>query len=204
MSSYLFPYTLPGIQFDYTRKYVWNTEPQRAVSFKESTLKLAQYPIVEYEYSFEFLKDSNTPADLSALVGLINAVGGRYDTFLHTDPDFNTASAQAFGTVTSGVTTYQLLATYQNSGGPGAPELIQNLNGTPTLYSNGTLISASTYSIGATGIVTFSTLPTVGNTLTWSGNFYYRCRFDEDEYDFKKFMKGLWSVDKISFHSVKL
>ena len=86
---------------------------------------------------------------------------GRYDTFLHTDPDFNTISVAAapvlgvFGTGTGSQLVFQLVATYQQSGGPGQAEIIQNLNGTPILYDNGTTISAANYTIGATGIVTF-------------------------------------------------
>jgi uncharacterized protein (TIGR02217 family) len=207
MSSLLFPYTLPGIQFDYLRYYVPSTGVQQAVSGKTSTIAYRPYPLVHFEYAWEFLQDYNSgiaPLGLQQLVGLINQVRGRYDTFLHTDPDFNAVTAQSFGTATVDLDTYQLVATYGNSGGPGTAELVQNLNGTPTLYANGTAISASTYSIGPTGIVTFTTLPTVGDVLTWTGSFYYRCRFDKDHYDFKKMMRGLWSVDKISFESVSL
>ena len=206
MSAYLFPYSLPGIRFEYTRQYEWNTEVQRAISWKTSALSLAQYPVVHYEYEFEFMRDYNSTPDISQLVGLINAVRGRYDTFLHTDPDFNTVTAQAFGTGDGSTLVFQLVATYQNTGGPGQAEIIQNLNGTPNLYDNGTLISSANYSIGTTGIVTFGAghAPASGHALTWTGSFYYRCRFDEDMYDFKKFMKGLWSVDKITFTSVTL
>lgn len=237
MSSYLFPYSLPGIQFNYTRKYLWNTGVQQALSGKQSTIVYQQYPLVNFEYSFEFLMDSgstssvwtadsivtadttltadagsSTAADLSALVGLINAVRGRGDTFLHTDPDFNTISpAQAaqfgaFGTGDGETLSFQLIALYQNAGGPGVAEIIQNLNGTPILYSNGTGINPSVYSIGATGIVTFISghAPASGAALTWSGSWYYRCRFDADDYDFKKKYMGIWTLDKINFTSVLL
>jgi uncharacterized protein (TIGR02217 family) len=212
MSSFLFPYTLPGIRFDYTRAYAWRTGVQKALSGKQSTIAYQLYPTVRYEYAFEYLKDSNTPADISALVGLFNAVQGRFDTFLHTDPDFNTISAAGaaqygqFGTGNGTTLIFQLVALYQNSGGPGQAEIIQNLNGTPVLYDNGTPISSANYSIGATGIVTFGAghAPAAGHTLTWSGSWYYRCRFDVDTFDFKKFMKSLWSVSKISFESTIL
>lgn len=237
MSSYLFPYSLPGIEFNYTRKYLWNTGVQQAVSGKQSTIVYQQYPLVNFEYSFEFLMDSgtassawttdssitsdttettdagaSTAADLSALVGLINAVRGRADTFLHTDPDFNTITAAqasqlgAFGTGDGATLTFQLVALYQNSGGPGIAEIIQNLNGTPILYANGAVINPADYSIGPTGIVTFTAgnAPASGAALTWAGSWYYRCRFDADDYDFKKKYLGVWSLDKINFTSVLL
>lgn len=218
MSSYVFPYTLPGIQFDYVRRYLWNTGYQQALSGKVSTVAFRAFPLVQFEYSFEFLRDGESEfttgaPDITAIVGLFNAVHGRWDTFLHTDPDFNTidpgAQATKFGTFgygTGSQLAFQLTATYQNSGGPGQPELIQNLNGTPILYANGTAIPSSEYSIGSTGIVTFGSgyAPASGVTLTWSGSWYYRCRFDEDKYDWKKMMYGLWSAEKLSFTSVTL
>lgn len=214
MSSFLFPYSLPGIQYNYTRKYSWGKQGvQIALTSKTSTIGYMLFPVIEYEYSFEFLRDrvSATP-DVSALVGLYNAVKARYDTFLHTDPDFNTitsgnaAQYGVFGIGTGSLLTFQLLATYQQSGGPGNPEMVQNLNGTPVLYDNGTIISAANYSIGATGIVTFGAghAPASGHTLTWSGSWYNRCRFDSDDYDFKRMDSKLWVLEKVNFTSLYL
>lgn len=236
MSDYLFPYTLPGIKFGYIRKYLWNTGIQKALSGKQSSIVYQQYPLVNFEYNFQFLRDSAaasvftadsyitadsdvtadggaaTSSDLSALVGFINALRGRADTFLHTDPDFNTINAAqasqlgAFGTGDGETLVFQLTALYQNPGGPGVAEIIQNLNGTPVLYSNGAVINSSTYSVGVTGIVTFSAghAPANEADLTWSGSWYYRCRFDADSYDFKKKYMGYWMLDKLSFTSVIL
>ncbi len=312
MSSFLFPATLPGIQPNYLRNYEWNTGIQKAVTGKTSTLAYQIYPLVRFEYSFEFLKDSDTPADIKALVGLFNAVQGRFDTFLHTDPDFNSVTGQSFGTGNASTTAFQLVATYQNSGGPGQAEIIQNLNGTPSVFVNGVreyptpltspstpslsqvsggtiaartnyvkttylsangetlgsteasyatsanyllkvaspstqtgavswnvYVSTSTgtetlqanvaigtawtepstglvagsalpavndtgWSIGATGIVTFNDAPANAAALTWTGSFYYRCRFDADHYDWKKIVPGFWSASKISFTEVLL
>lgn len=216
MSSLVYP-TLAGLGFDVIRSYVWKTGYQEALSGKQSTIAYRQYPLVHYELTYNVLRDvgaagygSSTTSEIQQLAGLHNQLQGRWDTFLFTDPDFNTiTSANAaqygvFGTSTgSTATTYQLVATYQNTGGPGNDELVQNLNGTPVLYDNGTIITSSHYSIGATGIVTFSTSPTSGHTLTWSGSWYYRCRFDEDALTYKKFMSKLYSVD-VKFTSVKL
>jgi uncharacterized protein (TIGR02217 family) len=146
-------------------------------------------------------------------MALFNAVQGRYDSFLYQDPDFNAVTAQYFATGNGTAGPFQLVASYANSGGPTTYELIQNLNGTPTLYDNGTLISSSNYSISATGAVTFGSghFPVSGHLLTWTGSFYYRCRFDADKLDFQKFMAGTsvgnggyWWKGKVAFTSVKL
>ena len=71
-----------------------------------------------------------------------------------------------------------------------------NLNGTPNIYVNGTLTTPSL--ISSTGLVTFSSAPANLATITWTGNFYYRCRFTMDSADFTLFMKDLWALKKLS------
>jgi hypothetical protein len=210
MSGLLYPSNLPGLMLEVIRSYKWRTAQQEALSGKQSTLQLRAYPLVHFELNYELLRDNVTPSDLRALVGLHNQVAGRWDTFLFTDPDFNTipsSSPQNFGVSTgSTATTYQLVASFENSGGPGGLEMIQNLNGTPVLYdvTAAAIISAATYSISATGVVTFSTSPTSGHVLAWYGSFYYRCRFDDDEIDWTKFMNQWWEAKKVAFTSVTL
>jgi uncharacterized protein (TIGR02217 family) len=177
-----------------------STGVQTALSGKQSTIAYRAYPLVHWEYSFEFLRD-NVNTEVQQLVGLLNAVQGRAGTFLHTDPDFNAVSAQPFGTGDGSTLQFQLVATY-NPSGASAPELVQNFNGSPSIYINGTLQSSG-YSVDGQGIVHFSTPPSSGAALTWSGQFYYRCRFDEDHFEFKKFMNHLWKVE-VKFTSVTL
>lgn len=204
MSGLLFP-SLIGQTLDVVRSYRWKTGYQEALSGKQSTIQYAAYPLVHFELTFELLRDNVSPSDLRAIVGLHNQLAGRYDTFLFTDPDFNSVTAQAFGTSTGSTSTqYPLVASFENSGGPGALELVQNLNGTPTLYDNGTAISGSHYTISSTGVVQFSTSPTSGHALTWTGSFYYRCRFDEDTIEWTKFMQQWWLAKKVAFTSVIL
>jgi hypothetical protein len=216
VSSIVYP-TLPGLSIEVRRTYVWKTFVQEALSGKQSTLAMRQFPLVSYELTYNLLRDTGAPgfgggtSEIKSIVGLFNQVQGRWDTFLFTDPDFNTitpANASAYGTFGTGdgsTLSFQLVAPYWNAGGAGRSELIQNLNGTPILYDNGATISSSNYSIGATGIVTFGAghAPAAGHTLTWSGSWYYRCRFDEDAIVWKKFMNLLWSA-QVKFTSVKL
>jgi uncharacterized protein (TIGR02217 family) len=210
LSSQLYP-TLPGLQFNTIRSYQWNTQYKEALSGKQSTISYRQYPLVHFELDYEILRDLISPSEFKAIVGLHNQMRGRWDTFLFTDPDFNTITSGnasqygKFGTGDGSTLVFQLTASYQNSGGPGQAELIQNLNGTPVFYDNGSTISAANYSIGATGIVTFGAghAPASGHSLTWSGSFYYRCRFDEDAIDWKKYLTGRWQAT-VQFTSVKL
>ena len=204
MSGFVFPSNILGLGFGVTRSPKWTTGVQRATSGRMTAIAYQLYPFISFQLIYDLLRDDISVSDLKAVTGLFNAMQGRFDSFLFEDPDFNQVTAQQFGTSTGNTsTTYQLVATYQNSGGPGYSEIVQNLNGTPTLYANGAVISSSTYTVGATGVVTFSTSPAANDTLTWSGKFYYRCRFDEDEVEFSKFMNQWWTT-KLKFTSIIL
>ncbi len=208
MTSFVYP-SLPGLTYDVTRTPMWHTEKQVALSGKRSTLAYMQYPLIHFELIYSLLRDDITTSDLKALVGLFNACQGSFDTFLFTDPDFNTFTStnqQQFGVGDGTAGPFQLVAYFQNSGGPGYGEIIQNLHGTPVLYDNASIITSSNYSIGATGLVTFGAghFPVAGHTLTWSGSFYYRCAFDEDTLQLTKFMSQWWAVKKVPFTTVKL
>ena len=64
-----------------------------------------------------------------------------------------------------------------------------------------TTSSGGDYTIGPLGQITFNSAPT--GPLTWSGNFMFLCRFDDDTLDTAQMMNGLWSADGIGFTSVK-
>lgn len=207
MTSFVFP-TLQGLTFDVGRTPLWHTEAQRALSGKRSTLAYMAFPLIEFELTFSILRDDLAPSDVKALVGLFDACHGMYDTFLFTDPDFNTVTTMQFGTGDGATAAYQITATYQNAGGPGYPQIIQNFNGAPAISVNGVLQTVGTaYTLGATGLVTFLSghIPAAASVITWTGSFYYRCAFDEDKITgLSKFMKQWWTLKKLPFTSVKL
>ncbi len=205
LADALYP-SLQGITFDIIRTPVWNTGRKQAVSGKLSRIAYQAHPLIHFELSYNILDDSIATSDLKALAGLLNAMFGRGDTFLFTDPDFNTVTQQSFATSNgSTITPYQITAVYGNSGQPSYTEIIQNFNGIPQLYDNGSLISPATYTLSPTGLVQFSiSPPSVGHTLSWSGQFYYRCRFDEDAFDWTKRMYQIWAVSRVKFTSILL
>jgi hypothetical protein len=219
MSNLVYPPSIPGLTYDSTRAPTFNTGIQKALTGKESRIAYQLYPLVKFELTYELLRDNIPASELKALVGLFIAVGGMWDTFRYTDPVFNTVAAMPFATVAAGDaaytavdsegdptngTPYAITATYGNVGGPGGAELIQNFNGAPVFYGNGVVIPSSHYLITGTGDLYFSTLPAAATVLTWSGSFYYRCRFDEDEFTVTQFMANWWSTGKVTLQQVKL
>jgi hypothetical protein len=211
-SSYIYP-TLPGLTLDVMRTPEYNTAITQALSGKESRIAYRQYPIMRWELSYDILRDYVSPSDLKALVGLFMAVQGQFNSFLYLDPLFNTVTLQQFAvvgasdTAGAGGTRYQVLAVYQNSGGPGGNEMIQNFQGTPSIYGGATLINPVDYVLDGDGGVTFNTgeLPAAGTVLYWSGSFYYRARFDgDDTLDFTQFMQAFWELKKVKLRQVLL
>jgi uncharacterized protein (TIGR02217 family) len=197
MSSAVYP-TLPGLAFGLQRSVlpppvqVRTTPSRREFRALDATIPLYQYSLI-----YEFLRSRAALAELQTLVGFYNARGGAFDSFLFIDPDDTTVTAQLFGTGDGATMAFQLVRSFG-----GFAEAVTDLNGAPSLYKAGTLQSSG-YTVSATGLVTFSTAPTTGQALTWSGAFYRRCRFLGDRLDTTKFMRDLWEARKVEFISVK-
>ena len=204
----------PGCTLSVTRSPEFNTGITKAITGKESRIAYQAYPLMTWTLQYEFLRDYVNPSEFRSLFSLYMALYGRYDTCLFSDPWFNTITTpQTFATTLSGDTAgtgYQITALYSNTSGTysgvGASELIQNFNGSPTIYGNGTTISSSHYSISGQGILTFNTgeQPSSGTVLSWSGSFYYRVRFDDDAMEFEQFMANFWALKKCKLRQVKL
>lgn len=205
MSSLVFPTGFLGLQLVQRRTPQWNTQVQESVSGKESRLNKRSSPLMIYELAFELLRDDLAVSDMRKLVGFYNAVQGSFDTFLYQDPYWNSVTAHSFGTGDGATKVFQLTATFKDSTGYGWPEVIQNLNGTPSIYNNGTLQTVTTnYTISSTGVVTYVTAPGAGVALTWTGGWYYRCRFMDDTLDLSEILSKWWALKKLQFRSVRL
>lgn len=203
MSNAVFP-TLAGLSWDVAKTPIWRTAIQSAVSGKELRASLMSYPLWKFSLSYEVLRADSASQELQTLLGFFLGRQGQFDSFLYTDPVDNSVTGQNFGTGDGTTTAFQLVRTY-GAGGFTFTEPVQNVNGTPSIYVAGVLKTAGTdYTIGSTGIVTFTSAPANGAALTWTGNYYFRCRFLQDSADFNQFMYLLFDLQKLEFQSVKL
>lgn len=176
----------------------FSTGVKKAVSGRELRASYQAYPLWLFNLSYEFLKDGKRGADLDTLGGLFLQMKGQFDSFLYTSPADNAVTAHTFGTGNSSTVSFQLIRTF-GAGGFGFAEPVQNLNGAPLIYINGVLKTLTThYTVDSSGMVTFTTPPASGVSLTWTGAFYYRCRFMQDMADFSLFMADLWELKKLS------
>ena len=196
MSNAISP-TLPGLAWNYQISPTFSTAIKRAVSGRELRVAYAAYPLWKISMSFEFLRDGNRGADLDTLVGMFLQMKGQFDSFLLSVPMDNTVTLANFGTGDGATTAFQLRRGF-GAGGFSFQEPVQNTNSTPLIYKNGVLQTVSTnYNIDTNGLVTFTVAPGNGLPLTWTGTYYYRCRFLQDMADFSLFMQDLYELKKL-------
>ena len=113
--------------------------------------------------------------------------------FAYNDPNDNSAVAQSFGTGDSTSVSFQLSRTLG-----GFAENVNNPSSTSmTVFNASTATTA--WSLGSYGIITFTSAPANGNSLTWTGSYNWLAQFDEDTIEFDRFMYLLWKLDKMLF-----
>jgi uncharacterized protein (TIGR02217 family) len=117
--------------------------------------------------------------------------GATYFAFL--DPDDNSVTGQPFGTGDGTTTQFELVRSLT---GIGFAEPVRNFVST-TIFVNG--VSSSSYTIDANGLVNFAGAPGAGAVLTWTGQYRWLCRFDDDSLDLSKFTKDWWNCKSVKF-----
>lgn len=185
--------------FPLVRTPEFSTTTIGSVSGREFRCANYAFPRVTYKLKYELLRDTAAATDFRTLAGFFNSRQGSFDTFLFNDADDNTATAQVFGIGDGTSKTFQLVRTLG-----GFVEPIYDMNSAPTIYVNGVAKALTTdYTINATGGVTFVAAPGAGLSITWTGTYYWRCRFVADSLDFEKFMNTFWQLGKVEFKVVK-
>jgi len=69
------------------------------------------------------------------------------------------------------------------------------------IINYGYIISSSLYTVTLPNLITFTSAPAAG-IITADFQFFFACRFLEDEMDFEKFYDKLWSLHECSFRSI--
>lgn len=140
-----------------------------------------------------------------SIIGQFLFQQGPYGVFLFDDVTDDTVTNMNFGTGDGTSVNWQLARSASVSYATDALSLepITALQGAPSIFINGVLQNPTTYTIGATGLVTFQNAPAVNAVLTWSGSFYYPCRFKADDMTFDQFLHNWWNTKTLDFISVK-
>lgn len=185
--------TLPGMMFPVTRRPVWSSSRQETVSGRRSAYPRRNIPRWQYEVSFDLIRDTATLPELQSLAGLFNQCQGGIGTFSYQDPDDCTATNQVIGTGDGSTTTFQLVRSW---GGISEPVYLPV--GAITVKVAGTTQSSG-YTVNSRGQVVFTTPPSTGQAVTWTGVFSWVCRFDDDQMDLTKFNGRMWELKNLKF-----
>ena len=196
MSNPIFP-TLSGMKWDRIKRPIFNTNVDQTASGAEFRSTNQLYPIYEFDLMVEYMSQT----DLNNLEGLYLNCQGAFAPFYfdHANDDtIPSGSPVGFGIGDGSTKAFTLLkptgsyldpigGTNNNYGiTPGTNNVV---------YDNGTPVSAASYSASDGGfgaVVTFTTAPLSGHVLTYTGFYYYLCRFKEDTSDFNQFMNLMY------------
>lgn len=201
MGNAVYP-LLPGLLFPIGSSPKFNTRVTASITGAEVRTPLQLYPLYTLKLAYEFLRDlpsadiPASPADeLKKLLGFFLARQGMCDSFLFMHPsDYMTTGAViALGDGTT--KDFQLTRTYGVFSGAEFVEPVQNVNIITNVKVDGTPTTA--YTISGSGLISFTSAPAAGKAITWSGSYYYRCRFDVDELDLDQFMQNLWEAKTV-------
>ncbi len=194
MSDFVFP-SLVGLSWNVKRSPSFKTEVKRALSGREIRGTFQRYPLYEFKLSYEFLR-AGSELELQKLVTFFLARQGAFDSFLFTDPLDNAVVDGQFNVGDGSSTSFQLIRAF-TGGLESFVEPVQNVNVLTSIKIDG--VETSDYVRDQYGVITFQNPPSGGQELTWTGSYYYRCRFMEDMTEFNNFMQDLWDTGEVQF-----
>jgi len=186
--------SLAGLTFPVTRTPIFKNLKTESVTGRVVTATYMQYPLFEFALSYDYL----SAADLKLLEGLFVEMGGDLTGFyFDAGPGDDTVSAQGIGSGDGATTSFQLF-----QANPGTAVPVDSSFGARTAYVNGGAVAA-TFESPSPGWVTFVSAPANGAALTWSGQYYYKCRFKQGSQDFDEFMHLLYSTKSVILRTYK-
>lgn len=196
MSNAQFP-DLPGRLWDIGKSPRFNTKTLTSVNMTEYRAAFSASPIYHFGFSYDVLRDGAQPDgvtydELRELMGFYMQRLGRWDSFLYDDPGDNATTNSVFGMGDGNTPTFKLARTLG-----GFSERVANINDILNVSVANTPTTA--YDVDTLGVVTFETPPAANAVLTWSGTYYYRCRFSNDNLDFTQFMPKMWALQMLEF-----
>lgn len=206
MSTSIFP-TLAGLGWSVTRREMWKTRTQEAISGKETRIADWSYPRHQWTLGFDFLRQGALSgasyAEFVELAGFFDLRQGSFDSFLYADADDNAVAGQGLGSGDGTTTRFQLVR-----GFGGFVEPILAPNAVSAVYLGGVAQSPSGYTVNgwgtsAPGTLAFTAAPAIGAVVTADFSFFFPCRFAADQMDFEKFMAALYAAKKVTFVSLK-
>jgi uncharacterized protein (TIGR02217 family) len=199
MSDVVFPAEFAGLKFERGKVPGFETKVQTAVSGRELRSSFQSAPLWNFRLSYEVLREVAAVDELRTLAGFFMSRRGMWDNWLYTDPDDNAVTNHQFAICNGTATQFQLTRPF-GYGSHVFLEPVENVNVITNIKRNDVVLATpGDYSVGPTGIVTFTSAGTNGHTLKWTGTYYFRCRFLHDMLDLNRFLYQLWDLKKLEF-----
>lgn len=189
---------------------VFDTQKQVSSSGYEVRADRMSYPLYNITIGYALLLDDDTrdqnAADFGDPTNRFRRIWGFYlarqgskDSFLLRDPQDDHVTDQLFGVGDATLTQFQLMRT--TGIGQTFDEPVMNVNVITNIKKNGVaLVNPTDYTISATGLVTLAVAPANGLLMTWTGTYYYRCRFVDDTQDFEQFLHNYWRLSQVKMY----
>lgn len=187
---------LQGQDIEITRTPIMSSSVKTAASGRERRTAFWSYPRWRFQVRQNVIRDRAANPELGVLEAFFLTAQGMVSEFNYFDPDQYSVTGQAVATGNGSRTVFQLVRTIEGYTepvlAPYTATAVISVNGTPTAVTHGTY-----------GQITFASAPANGAAITWTGLYYFRCRLEQDELAIRKMFSELWSVDKLSWISVK-
>jgi uncharacterized protein (TIGR02217 family) len=197
----LFP-TLPGLSFPVTKVPTTSTRKLEAASGVDYGARNWSAPRWKFTLPIEVLRQYGSFTEWQTLVGFILGQAGMFAPFLFNDTTDNTVVGQQIGVGNGTQTAFPLVRAIA-----GYIEPIYYCNSLNNVYLSGAL-QPSGFILTQSGYygpdtVTFASPPANGVPVTADFNFYFVCRFLQDDPDIELFTGGRWSVKQLQMFSLK-
>lgn len=196
MSNEVLP-RFPGLSIVQKWTPIHNTIVHQSATRIESRATYEAYPLWQISLKYELLRSGNE-AELQAIAGFFMRHSGMLEDFLYEDGRDSSTSNDVFGRGDGVTKSFRLWRTWGNSRAP--VSAVKILAG---IMVNGVAMGAGFTIDMHTGWVTFAVAPAEDAELTWSGEYYWRVRFRNDDLEFEQFMHQWWQAGKIELITVK-
>jgi hypothetical protein len=178
----------------------FSTKASAKVSGRETRAGNWASPLWDIELTFEFLRSDPAYGELQDVIGFIGENAGKLTPFLFAPPGgLGVFTGAALGTGTGSKTAF--IVTRQIGG---YAENVQAMIGTPIVYANGSVVSASAYTLSILpATITFAAAPAPGTVLTISFSAAHLARFVDDDLDLEEFLSGFWQTKSLKLETVR-
>lgn len=203
MSDVLFP-ELPGLEWDLSKKPIFNTKIMESVNGRELRASYQAVPKYEISLSFGFLRESKGRNELQQLESFFFERRGAFDSFLFKMPEDHEFKCTFTGD--GETTSFQLHKKMASLEIP-VSHTAKFVSEDPLMWGDNldqpmwsdldAQMWETQYEITKDGMLILPVPLAEGDTLQVKGTFYYRCRFADDEQQYTNFMSNLWKANKI-------